>query len=251
MEPYLDRDFLPPSCPPPCTCIHTTLAHDTFTQEGLNYQRPAGTLAWLTLWQSKNTVCPAWSCLFRWQNILSCQGHYFGRSQPTFRHPWISALLGINVLSHRELSPGPWACEVQALINELLQQLLVLSICSLNCAGIFFSLQYWFCFRSVLNSMDYFSCCPNNASLQKALEAYTDFLSTTVPGAEESCRNPCQFSLVRPKTYFTMPFVAFGCLSLTPLIYNVTLRMPTTILLTESTFSYPFMTFAAELGGNT
>jgi hypothetical protein len=27
--------------------------------------------------------------------------------------------------------------------------------------------------------------------------------------------------------------------------------MPTTILLTESTFSYPFMTFAAELGGNT
>jgi hypothetical protein len=99
--------------------------------------------------------------------------------------------------------------------------------------------------------MDYFTNCPNNASLQKALEAYTDFLSTTVPGAEESCRNPCQFSLARTKTYFTVPFAATGCLGLTPIIYSVTLRMPTTILLTESTFSYPFMTFAAELGGKT
>jgi hypothetical protein len=156
------------------------------------------------------------------------------------------------VLPHRELNPGPQACEVQALIHELLQQLLVLSIiCSLICAGIFSSLQYWFCFRSFLNSMDYFSSCPNNASLQKALESYTDFLSTTVPGAEESCHNPCQFSLVRPKTYSTIPFVATACLSTAPVIYSVTLRMPTTILLTESTFSYPFMTFAAELGGNT
>jgi hypothetical protein len=99
--------------------------------------------------------------------------------------------------------------------------------------------------------MDYFSNCQNNISLKQALEAYSDFLSKTVPGAEESCRNPCQFSLVRPKTYFTMPFVPIGCLSPSPIEYLVTLRMPTTILLTESTFSYPFMTFASELGGNT
>jgi hypothetical protein len=129
--------------------------------------------------------------------------------------------------------------------------LLLLSIWSPICMGIFSPLQYWYFFRSVLNSMDYFANCPNNASLQKALEAYSDFLSTTVLGAEESCHNPCQFSLVRPKTYFTKPFVPIGCLSPSPLPYSVTLRMPTTILLTESTFSYPFMTFASELGGNT
>jgi hypothetical protein len=147
--------------------------------------------------------------------------------------------------------PGiePWT--PRALTEELLQQLILLFIRSLICTGIFSPLQYWFCFRSVLNRMDYFPNCPNNASLQKALEAYNYFLGTTVPEAEECCPNPCQFSLVRPKTYFTMPFIASGCLSTTPLIYNVTLRMPTTILLTESTFSYPFMTFASELGGNT
>jgi hypothetical protein len=121
-----------------------------------------------------------------------------------------------------------------------------------NCLGLSpHYVQYWFCFRSFLNSIDYFSNCPNNASLQKALEAYSYFLSTTVPGAEGNCQNPCQFSLVRPKTYFTIPFVATGCLGFSPTIYSVTLRMPTTILLTETTFSYPFMTFAAELGGNT
>jgi hypothetical protein len=97
--------------------------------------------------------------------------------------------------------------------------------------------------------MDYFLNCKNNASLQKALEAYSYFLSKTVPGAEESCRNPCQFSLVRPKTFYTTPFLPNGCLGLK--VYSVTLRMPKTILLTETTFSYPFMTFAAELGGNT
>jgi hypothetical protein len=97
--------------------------------------------------------------------------------------------------------------------------------------------------------MGYFSNCTSNTSLQKALEAYTDFLSTTVPGSEESCRNPCQFSLVRPKTYFTMPFRPSSCMETSECL--VTLRMPATILLTKSTFSYPFMTFAAELGGNT
>jgi hypothetical protein len=102
-----------------------------------------------------------------------------------------------------------------------------------------------------LSSMDYFSNCPNNASLQEALKAYNNFLSTTVPGAEESCHNPCQFSLVRPKTYSIMPYpgVPDGCMGLRENI--LTLRMPQTILLTESTFSYPFMTFASELGGNT
>jgi hypothetical protein len=99
--------------------------------------------------------------------------------------------------------------------------------------------------------MDYFSNCPNNASLQKALVAYSYFLSITMPGAEESCRNPCQYSLVRPKTYSTIPFKATACLSITPVIYSVTLKMPSTILLTETAFSYPFMSFAAELGGNT
>jgi hypothetical protein len=97
--------------------------------------------------------------------------------------------------------------------------------------------------------MDYLSNCTSNTSLQKALEAYIDFLSTTVPGAEEGCRNPCQFSLVRPKTYFTMPFVPSSCMETSE--YSVTLRIPTTILLTKSTFSYPFMTFAADLGGKT
>ncbi len=108
---------------------------------------------------------------------------------------------------------------------------------------------FWFCFRAFLNSMDYFSYCTSNTSLQKALEAYTNFLSTTVPGAEESCCNPCQFSLVRPKTYFTMPFVPSSCMETRE--YPVTLRIPATILLTKSTFSYPFMTFAADLGGKT
>jgi hypothetical protein len=117
--------------------------------------------------------------------------------------------------------------------------------------GTFSLLPYWFYFRSFMNSVDYFKNCPNNDTLQKALEAYSDFLSGTVPGTKESCRNPCQFSLVRPKTYYTTPFIASGCLSTTPLIYNATLRMPTTILLTQSSFSYPFMTFASELGGNT
>jgi hypothetical protein len=97
--------------------------------------------------------------------------------------------------------------------------------------------------------MEYFSNCPNNASLQKALVAYSEFLSITVSGAEGSCPSPCQFSLVRPKIYFLMPFLPSGCRDTSE--YPVTLRMPTTILLTESTFSYPFMTFAAELGGNT
>jgi hypothetical protein len=114
--------------------------------------------------------------------------------------------------------------------------------------GILSPLKYWFYFRSVLNSMDYFANCPNNATLQKALEAYSRFLSITVPGGEESCLNPCQFSLVRPKTFYTTPFVPNGCLGTRE--YTVKLRMPTTILLTETTFSYPFMTFAAELGGN-
>jgi hypothetical protein len=108
---------------------------------------------------------------------------------------------------------------------------------------------FWFCFRAFLNSMDYFSNCTSITLLQKALEAYTDFLSTTVPGSEESCRNPCQFSLVRLKTYFTMPFKPSDCMETSE--YPVTLRMPTTILLTKSTFNYPFMTFAADLGGKT
>jgi hypothetical protein len=97
--------------------------------------------------------------------------------------------------------------------------------------------------------MDYFSNCPNSSLQQKALEAYSNFLSITVPGAEESCPNPCQFSLVRPKTFYTTPFVWSPCTGTDE--YTVTLRMPTTILLTQSTFSYPFMTFASELGGTT
>jgi hypothetical protein len=95
--------------------------------------------------------------------------------------------------------------------------------------------------------MDYFSKCLNDTSLQKALKAYNDFLRITDPEQEESCPNPCQFSLVRQKTFYTTRFVFQPCINISQ--YPVTLRMPTTILLTESTFSYPFMTFASELGG--
>jgi hypothetical protein len=97
--------------------------------------------------------------------------------------------------------------------------------------------------------MDYFSNCPNKTSLQKALEAYSNFLSTSVPGADERCSNPCQYSLVRPKTYFTTSFLPEWCSSTSE--YPVTLRMPILIHLTESTFNYSFMTFAADIGGNT
>ncbi len=96
-----------------------------------------------------------------------------------------------------------------------------------------------------MNSMDYFLNCPTNSSLQQALEAYSDYLRTS---AKENCLNPCQVSLVRPKTFFTMPFTWKYC---QPSKYPVVLRMPKLIHLTESAFSYPFMTFAAELGGNT
>jgi hypothetical protein len=98
-----------------------------------------------------------------------------------------------------------------------------------------------------MNSMNYFSNCPNNTALQQALEAYSDYLRITDPRREESCPNPCQFSLVRQKTFYTTPFIFQPCITISQ--YPVTLRMPTTILLTESTFSYPFMTFASELGG--
>jgi hypothetical protein len=100
-----------------------------------------------------------------------------------------------------------------------------------------------------MNSIDSVSNCPNDTFLQQALEAYIGYLSTNVNGKEKSCSTPCQHSLVRPKTYFTMPFVPSRCIEISE--YPVTLRMPTTILLTESTFSYPFMTFASELGGKT
>jgi hypothetical protein len=95
--------------------------------------------------------------------------------------------------------------------------------------------------------MDYYSNCPNNTALQQALEAYSDFLRITDPGREERCPNPCQFSLVRQKTFYTILFIFRPCINISQ--YPVTLRMPTTILLTESTFSYTFMTFASELGG--
>jgi hypothetical protein len=157
------------------------------------------------------------------------------------------------VSPHRELkTPDPTRILGGCLTKELLQQLMLLSILIPICMGIFSLLQYWFCFRSFMNSMDYFTNCPNNASLQKALESYSDFLSRTVSGAEESCRSPCQYSFVHPKTYYTIPFLPNNaCISLTPWPYSATLRMPTTILLTQSSFSYPFMTFASELGGNT
>jgi hypothetical protein len=53
---------------------------------------------------------------------------------------------------------------------------------------------------------------------------------------------PCQFSILRPRTFFE---------SETTIATEkvVVLRMPVITKLTESTFSYPFMSFAAEFGG--
>jgi hypothetical protein len=77
---------------------------------------------------------------------------------------------------------------------------------------------------------------------QEALKAYNNYLQKTVLGEGDSCLPPCQFSILRPRTYFDS-----GPGTATEKV--VVLRMPVIIKLTESTFSYPFMSFAAEFGG--
>jgi len=101
-----------------------------------------------------------------------------------------------------------------------------------------------------------FSVCPNNALKWEAQEAYYKYLSTTVLGMDESCATPCTFSLLHPKTFFALASTRSIAMSLSDEIqiaanstYIVTIRMPEKILLTESTFSYPFMNFASEFGG--
>jgi hypothetical protein len=98
-----------------------------------------------------------------------------------------------------------------------------------------------------MNSINYFANFSNDTFLQQALKAYIDYLNINVIEKDKSCPTPCQFSLVRPKTYFTTASSSQLCMDTSE--YPVTLRMPSTILLTESKFSYPFMTFASELGG--
>jgi hypothetical protein len=78
---------------------------------------------------------------------------------------------------------------------------------------------------------------------QEAVKAYNNYLLTTVLGEGGSCLSPCQFSILRPRTYFEFGKSVSGEQSV------VVLRMPVIIRLTESTFSYPFMSFAAEFGG--
>jgi hypothetical protein len=56
--------------------------------------------------------------------------------------------------------------------------------------------------------------------------------------------HPCQFSVLRPRTYFEG-----GSSSWADKEKVVVLKMPNIVKLLESTFSYPFMSFAAELGG--
>jgi hypothetical protein len=84
--------------------------------------------------------------------------------------------------------------------------------------------------------------CPNRTIEQEALKAYNNYLQKTVLGKEASCLPPCQFSILRSRTYFDS-----GTTTATEKV--VLLRMPAIMKLTESTFSYPFMSFAAELGG--
>ncbi len=55
---------------------------------------------------------------------------------------------------------------------------------------------------------------------------------------------PCQFSILRPRTYSDSGNSVWYQKE-----HVVVLKMPNIVKLTESTFSYPFMSFAAELGG--
>ncbi len=85
--------------------------------------------------------------------------------------------------------------------------------------------------------------CPNKTVEQEALKAYNSYLQTTVLGEGDNCLPPCQFSILRTRTYFESNMVDSRREKV------VVLRMPVIIKLTESTFSYPFMSFAAEFGG--
>ena len=104
-------------------------------------------------------------------------------------------------------------------------------------------------FRSFASSeVISFASCPNNTLQQQAQAAYDAYLRTTVLGTNGSCSLPCQFSILRPKTYFVETIVDWKRCQKGE-VHSVVLRMPTTILLTESSFSYTFMGFAAEFGG--
>jgi hypothetical protein len=90
--------------------------------------------------------------------------------------------------------------------------------------------------------MNIYPSCPNISMQLHALEAYTSFLKTAGLGsAGSSCAPPCQFNILKPKLYADVYRNEFD--------RTVVLRMPAIIQLTESSFSYPFMSFAAEFGG--
>jgi len=86
-----------------------------------------------------------------------------------------------------------------------------------------------------------FVSCSNSSLEEDALKAYNNYLKTTLLG-KDSCLPPCHFSILRPKAYFKNEYGDSD-------EKLVVLRMPAIIKLTESTFSYPFMSFAAEFGG--
>jgi hypothetical protein len=86
--------------------------------------------------------------------------------------------------------------------------------------------------------------CPNRTIEEEALKAYNNYLQKTVLGEGDSCSPPCQFSILRPRTFYDS-----GNSVWSEKEHVVILKMPIIMKLTESTFSYPFMSFAAEFGG--
>jgi hypothetical protein len=86
----------------------------------------------------------------------------------------------------------------------------------------------------------------DSLKIQQGQEAYSGFLKTTILGSDDSCPDVCQFSRLRTNTYFAEIFEMRLCQEVQE--YEVTLRMPPTIQLTMSTFSYPFTSFVLEFG---
>jgi hypothetical protein len=86
--------------------------------------------------------------------------------------------------------------------------------------------------------------CSNRTAEEEALKAYNKYLQKTVLGEGDSCLSPCQFSILRPRIYFDSGNSAWNQKE-----HVVVIKMPNIVKLTESTFSYPFMSFAAEFGG--
>lgn len=98
-----------------------------------------------------------------------------------------------------------------------------------------------------------YATCPNVLQQQQAQQAYSNYLRTAVlNGDDDSCNPPCQFSIVQPKVFSEGSEMDVGGLK-EALGFEVNktmvLTMPAIIQLTESNFSYPLMSFAADFGG--